>query len=422
MSAIATATSSLAFLEQFSGFTPIQHAARESAVDALAKLDFPTIKAEAWKYTRVGKLVKANYRIENSTNTIDLASYVLESADAIRLVFVNGFYRADLSKVEELPAGLTIEELSENNAGVGTLSLHQEEVFSALNTALTTGGASIHVASKAIIDTPIHLINLTDGANVFAQPRLVVKAEASSKVQLIQSFHSTANADQTFTNNLTEIYVSENADVTLEKIQYEGTTSSQISTEQVYQCRDSRFHIDTLTLNGALVRNNLNIVVDGEHCETNLNGLYLPKGKQHIDNHTMVDHKVAHCESNEMYKGIIDDQGAAVFNGKVFVRPDAQKINAFQNNANILMSTEGTINSKPELEIYADDVKCSHGSTTGQFDEEAVFYLRARGIGEKSARRMLVSAFAGEVLDEIKIEAVREKVDALLAERFNWNF
>lgn len=216
--------------------------------------------------------------------------------------------------------------------------------------------------------------------------------------------------------------VEANAHLTINKIQYESEANYQIATEQVKQEKDSTFTINTITLNGELVRNNLNIDVLGQNCNTHLNGAYLTKGKQHVDNHTTVDHTVANCESNELYKGVMDDDSTAVFNGKVFVRKDAQKINAFQSNGNVLLSGNATVNSKPELEIYADDVKCSHGSTTGQLDEDAVFYLRARGLSEKNARKLLVSAFIADVLDTIESEEVRAHIDNMLLERFGWEF
>ena len=195
-----------------------------------------------------------------------------------------------------------------------------------------------------------------------------------------------------------------------------------MATEQIAQAKDSTFTINTLTLNGTLVRNNLNIEVNGVNCNTHLNGAYLLKENQHVDNHTMVDHKAPHCESNELYKGVIDDKATAVFNGKVFVRKDSQKINAFQSNGNVLLSDNATVNSKPELEIYADDVKCSHGSTTGQLDEEAVFYLRARGISERSARHLMVSAFIVDVLEKIENQQVLDFTHKILKDRFGWDF
>jgi Fe-S cluster assembly protein SufD len=219
---------------------------------------------------------------------------------------------------------------------------------------------------------------------------------------------------------VTEISIAQNAYLTIDKLQEENDSCFQIATEQVQQAKDSNFTINTITLNGGLVRNNLNIFVNGQNCETHLNGAYILKDNQHVDNHTVVDHKVAHCESNELYKGVIDGKATAVFNGKVYVRKDAQKINAFQSNGNVLLSDDASVNSKPELEIYADDVKCSHGSTTGQLDEDAVFYLRARGIGEKAARQLMVGAFVGEVFEKIGSEAVRRRIDTILTERFGW--
>ena len=208
----------------------------------------------------------------------------------------------------------------------------------------------------------------------------------------------------------------------VDKIQAEGTGDFHIGTEQVIQERDSTFTLTTSTFSGAIVRNNVHVQVIGENAETNLFGTYLLNDKQVVDNHTTVDHKVAHCLSNELYKGVIDDKATAVFNGKVFVRKDAQKINAFQSNANVLMSDDATVNSKPELEIYADDVKCSHGSTTGQLDEEAVFYLRARGISEKSARNLVVSAFVNDALEKTENEEILAYIYSLVKERFGWEF
>jgi Fe-S cluster assembly protein SufD len=207
----------------------------------------------------------------------------------------------------------------------------------------------------------------------------------------------------------------------LDKLQYENETCYHISSEQIDQDANSTVTVNTVTLNGRLVRNNLNFVVNGQNATSNLNGAYILKANQHVDNHTVVDHKVANCNSNELYKGVMDEKSTGVFNGKVFVRQDAQKINAFQSNGNILLSDDATINSKPELEIYADDVKCSHGSTTGQLDNDAVFYLRARGLSEKSAKRLLVRAFIDEALEAISSEDFHAYVNRCLEERFDWS-
>ena len=308
-----------------------------------------------------------------------------------------------------------------NGRQVGTeqmnfMAFAKKTSFITLNAAYPTAGAFIHAAAKATASKPIHLVHVTTAENMLSQPHHLIVAERSSKLDVVMSSVNTGGSG--FVNAVTEVVVNENADVSMNKLQHEGAGMSQIATEEVLQKSDSRFAINTITLSGDLVRNNLNILVDGTNCETHLNGLYLPTGKEHVDNHSVVDHRLPHCESHELYKGILDGKSTGVFNGKVFVRQDAQKTNAFQSNANILMSDDATINSKPELEIYADDVKCSHGFTTGQFDEEALFYLRSRGISKANAQKLMMLAFAGDVVEKINLEPFREKVEALLSERF----
>ena len=269
-----------------------------------------------------------------------------------------------------------------------------------------------------MIDLPIQILHITEGEKTCATTRNIIIAEDNSQSNFIEAFHS-YNAENTLENSITEVFVGKNTHLHIDKIQVQNDTCYHISTEQVEQDKDSTFTINTVTLNGGLIRNNLNIDVIGENCTTNLNGIYQLKGQQHVDNHTKVDHIVPNCQSNELYKGIIDEKATAVFNGKVFVRRNAQKINAFQSNGNVLLSDDATVNSKPELEIYADDVKCSHGSTTGQLDEEAVFYLRARGLSEKSARKLIVGAFINDVIEKIENEEVVAYVQQKIEERFS---
>ena len=226
------------------------------------------------------------------------------------------------------------------------------------------------------------------------------------------------NGKENFINSVSEIVVGENAQLEYNKFQDKEEENYSISTEYVYQNANSHFTINTATYNGALVRNNLTIEVDAENCETNLSGLYLGKNTDHIDNHTIVDHKKPNCNSNEVYRGVLDDNATGVFNGKVFVRQHAQKTNAFQKNNNILLSDNAVINSKPELEIYADDVKCSHGSTTGQIDEEAVFYLQSRGVSRKSAINLMINAFAKDTLEKVSIDALHNYINSKIEERF----
>ncbi|MDG1331065.1 MAG: Fe-S cluster assembly protein SufD [Crocinitomicaceae bacterium] len=391
-----------------------------SAQNTLAKNQLPTTRMEAWKYTRVAKLGKTNYTSSEETVT-SIDSYRIAN-DATTFVFVNGHFSEELSS-DEIPAGVSISPLSACMEGeIGSTNLILEgEIFNALNTAFLTDGIMIDIEAKANVEKPIQIIHVLKGEANLSNFKTIINAGDFSKAAVIQGFFA-EDADRAFANVTSEISVGTNAFLTVDKVQYEAENTSHISTEQVSQGKDSTFTINTITLNGGLVRNNLNIEVNGENCETNLNGAYLLKGKQHVDNHSVVDHRVPNCNSNELYKGVIDDKATAVFNGKVFVRKDAQKINAFQSNGNVLMTDDASVNSKPELEIYADDVKCSHGSTTGQLDEEAVFYLRARGLSEKSARQLMVSAFIGDVLEKIENEDVLNFTHSLLKSRFGWDF
>lgn len=402
------------------GLTPtsLPIAGKSIAEGVVQSNALPTTRVEAWKYTRVAKLDKVPF--SNTETTIDTISSYQIDANAVTLVFVNGHFSEAHSSLADVD-GVSVKTLSnctaeELNASRLTI---EGEVFNAVNTAYLNDGVWISIDAKAQIEKPIQIIHVLKGNASLSNFRTIITAGKFSKASVLQGFFS-EDAEKAFTNNVTEVHVADNAHLTLEKMQYEDENCFHIGTEQVYQEQNSTFTINTLTLNGGLVRNNLNIVVDGENCTTNLNGAYLLKEKQHVDNHTTVDHRVPNCNSNELYKGVMDQKSTAVFNGKVFVRKDAQKINAFQSNGNVLLTDDASVNSKPELEIYADDVKCSHGSTTGQLDEEAVFYLRARGLSEKSARQLMVSAFVGEVLEQIENESFRSFTNQLLHERFGW--
>jgi len=390
----------------------------EQAHQTLENTPLPTTRVEAWKYTRLTKIDKVDFQNIPAAITTIAPYKIVDSA--CTFVFVNGHFSTELSS-REVPTGVTIELLSEIKEDLAPSTLKLEgEIFNATNTAHLTDGLRINITAKTVVETPIQIIHILKGDHVISNFKTIVKAEKFSKSSIVQGFFA-ESGDANFCNNVTEISVEDNAFLTIDKIQYESEQSFHINTEEVQQDKNSNFTINTFTLNGGIVRNNLHVNVNGQNCVTNLNGVYLLKNKQHVDNHSIVDHKVPNCESFELYKGVIDDNSTAVFNGKVFVRKDAQKINAFQSNGNVLLSDNATINSKPELEIYADDVKCSHGSTTGQLDEEAVFYLRARGLSEKSARHLMVSAFIGEVLEKVENEEVLEFIHAILKERFDFS-
>lgn len=405
---------------------------REKANEILETTEFPTTRIEAWKYTRVAKIKNGVFKTIDSrqkTKDLNISNFLIPNLEGSVIVFVNGIFAKELSKIEA-ESGLELVSLAENNifgVAVGQQIPLENEVFSAINTYYAQDGIGIRIAKKTELKQSIQVIFISTGENSYSGARNVISCEDFASAHIVLNYvtenagtSTPLNVQPNFTNCITEIHVGTNANLSIDKIQQEVDSSFNITSEFVNQEKDSTFTINTITLDGALVRNNLTIAVDGQNSETNLSGAYILKGKQHVDNHTVVDHKVAHCQSNELYKGVIDDQATAVFNGKVFVRKDAQKINAFQSNGNVLLSDNATVNSKPELEIYADDVKCSHGSTTGQLDEEAIFYLRARGISEKGARALMVSAFIGDVIEKIENESVQEYVYGKLEEKFGW--
>lgn len=397
---------------------------REKSFEILNETAFPTTKTEAWKYTRTTRISNGTFQlVKPEINSV--SDYLIEGLQGNVLVFVNGFYQAELSIIKDTK-GLLVSPLTKTsqewiNAHSNQQVQLEGEVFNALNTAFTTDGVSIEIAKNAIIEDPIQLIYVTTGTAVLSSVRNILVANENSDATVVMGYYG-EHADSNFTNVVTEIKVKQNASLSIHKIQHENNTNFHINTETVSQDRDSRFSLSTSTFSGAIVRNNVYVHVDGENAETNLYGLYLTDEKQLVDNHTVIDHKVPNCNSNELYKGVLDGQSTGVFNGKVFVREQAQKINAFQSNGNVLLSDNASMNSKPELEIYADDVKCSHGSTTGQIDEEAIFYLRARGISEKSAKSLMINGFVGEVVEQISNEIIREHITKLMAKKLGYSF
>jgi Fe-S cluster assembly protein SufD len=401
---------------------------REYAMESFYEQGIPNRKHEEYKYTPVDLILKGEFDFSTTKNCSDAQIEHLKFLKGAYVVIIeNGVFVEGLSNLQNLPKGLTLCSLVDavkSNSPVFEKHYAQyadvnADPFIALNTAMTKDGVFIHVAKNTIIEKPIHIIHIsTTVLNTIIHPRNLIIVDENAQAKIIESFETVDSTTKTFNNALTEIVINENAIVDHYKIQDENEWGYLMNTTQVIQKKQSVFSTHTFTLSGSLVRNNLTLVLDGEHIESHLNGLYLTTGNQVVDNHTLVDHRKPNCNSNELYKGIIDGKSTATFNGKIFVRKDAQKTNAFQSNKNILLSEAGTINTKPQLEIYADDVKCSHGTSTGKLDEDKIFYLRARGLSSESAKKLLMHAFASEVVDTIKIEPLREYVTGKIFKTF----
>ncbi len=405
---------------------------REKALESFNKLGFPTTRHEEWKYTNVNSIIANNLEFNHrqaasrvTSNLVD--QHRMAGSKARVLVFENGLFLEHLS--DQLPevTNFIISNIISSVSNqvmrkhLGNIAEFNDEAFVALNTAFAEDGLFIHLSPGTIVDFPVHFMhfNSTGSEQGVSSVRVLVVAEKNSKISLVQSFHSATEVKNGFANCVTEILVAEQAHVELVNAQLESELDSHINFTQVIQERNSTFDTVTITLGGALVRNNLHIKLNDENCTSHLFGLYIPHSNQLVDNHTLVDHAKPHCFSNELYKGILNGSSTGVFNGKVFVREDAQKTNAYQSNKNILLSDEAQLNTKPQLEIYADDVKCTHGATIGQMDEDALFYLRARGIGEQKAKALLNIAFASDVLNNIKIADLRQHLQMLAEHKLN---
>ncbi len=383
---------------------------------SLQELDFPTTQNEYWKYTRLGKISGQQFTLNAvSQPQLDFSDYLVSSN---YLVIENGAVRLDLSA---LHSSIKLNFFTGDTLSEKELTSAENDVFALLNLAYFKKGIELKF-DKTASETPIfQLIYLTNGERVLSNQRLNLIADNFVEAKMVIT-QIDLGGTACFTNFQLNAQIGENAHFTIHKIQHLGNQNLGITTENIVQEKNSTFKINTFTTSGLLVRNNINISVEGENCSTYMNGAIIGKGKQHVDNHTFVNHKVPHCYSNEDYKYVMDEQSTGVFNGRVVVQKDAQVINAYQNNGNILLSDDASIYSKPELEIYADDVKCSHGSTTGQLDEDALFYLQARGISKEKARKMLVSAFLSEQLSAIDHEEISRLIEGILKKDFGWDF
>jgi Fe-S cluster assembly protein SufD len=408
---------------------------RQTAFNAFTQLGIPTSRHEEWKYTRIAGLFNKEYQFPGSqkgtsVSTADIDLIRLPGHEnANELIFINGLFSFSLSIIRSAELiVLPLEVATKHNykdiitSNLGHSSKYLKDGINALNTAFVHGGAFIHVKKGQTVEHPVYIYNITDARseNIFSQPRSLVYISENAQIQLVETY-TTMGVSESFTNQVMEVVVEKEAIVEYYKIQNDVGHANQVSTTHIRQIGKSHTHAVVISLGGAIVRNNLNIILEAEHCEAHLYGLYFPTGKTHIDNHTLVDNVKPNCLSNELYKGIIQDSATAVFNGKIFVQPQAQKTNAYQSNKNILLSETASVNTKPQLEIFADDVKCSHGCTVGQLNDEALFYLESRGIPAKIASSLLVHAFAIDILEHIKPEPIRIYVDKLISERLEYN-
>jgi len=407
------------------------HLKRKEALSNFSKLDFPTTSNEEWKYTSIAPLLKYNFVPSYEKKEISkefIKSLLFDEMEHSLIVFINGRYSAESSLLLNLPEGVIVsciaDEIKKSNPILlkhfGKYADYDNHIFTALSTAYTDDGAFIYVPSGKIVEEPIHIIFITDSGNekILTQPRNLFIAEKNSQVTIIEHYVG-KEGEIYFTNAVTEIVAEENSVVDHIKLQEESKKAFHIARMEVDQERSSNFSSHLISTGADLTRNDFNAKFNDEGGECTLNGLYMIDGTQLFDAHTLMDHAKPHCNSHEHYKGILDDKSRGVFNGKIIVRQDAQKTNAFQENNSILLSDEALVNTKPQLEIFADDVKCSHGATIGQMDDDAKFYLKSRGIGEEASNSILLHAFASDVITSIKIESIRNYIEKIISDKFN---
>ena len=424
-------------------------AMRQKAITRFTALGFPTTRQEEWRFTNVAPIAERVFRLSvdggEGLRKEHLKPYRFATSDVLEIVFVNGRFAPQLSAVDDLSAGVSVRHL----AGIlshdpGRVAAHlarhadfESQPFAALNTAFLSDGAFIEIAPNAVIGPPVHIIFVSVSAGEVSHPRVLVLAGRNSQVRLVESYvglelgrsklrpygssgSGTEDGESnraSFTNAVTEIVLDDGAVVDHCRVQREAAADAfHISTTQLRLAHGSAFTSHAFTFGGAIVRNDVNVLLAGEGGDCTLNGLYLADGSRLVDIHTFIDHAQAHCGSHELYKGILDGRARAVFNGKILVRPDAQKTDAKQTNKTLLLSDDAQINTKPQLEIFANDVKCTHGATVGQLSADALFYVQSRGIDRRAAMQMLIRAFAADITGRVKIHPLREHLDRVLLE------
>ncbi|OGU52412.1 MAG: Fe-S cluster assembly protein SufD [Ignavibacteria bacterium GWC2_35_8] len=408
------------------------HELRRSAISKFSELQFPTTRDEEWKYTNISPLLKHDFvPVQKSAEDyeFEVNHFLFDKMEHSLIVFINGMYSSGLSKIKDLPKGVVVKSLSEAikednpivKRHLGQYADFKNHIFTSLSAAFVQDGAFIYIPDGKVVEDPIHILFLTisDNQKILVQPRNLFVAGKNSQFTIIEHFASTSDEDIYFTNSVTEIVTEENAFVDHLKVQEESKKAFHIGRMDVHQERNSNFVSHLISFGAAISRNDFNSRFNDDGGESMLNGLFLIEGTQLFDAHTLIDHAKPHCNSHEHYKGILMGSSRGVFNGKVIVRKNAQKTNAFQENNNIILSDDALVNTKPQLEIFADDVKCSHGATIGQLDNDAMFYLKTRGIGVDRAKAILIHAFASDVVRYIKVNAVREYIESILKKKFH---
>ena len=408
------------------------HEVRSKALQNFEELGFPTKKLEAWKYTSLNSVLKQDYSIfPNKDVAIELADvkkYFIHDIDTYKVVFIDGKYSSFLSETthDKIDVCLMSAALNKDKykAVIDTYfnKVAKEDNLTSLNTAFASEGAYIHIPKNTEVQKPIQIINFTTGseAATMLQPRNLIVVEENSHVQIIER-HQSLTSNAVLTNSVTEIFADKRAFVDYYKIQNDDNNASLVDNTFAEQQSNSVVSVHTFSFGGNITRNNLNFYQKGEYIDSILKGITIIEGKQHVDHHTLVHHIEPNCESHQDYKGIYDARSTGVFNGKVIVEKEAQKTNAYQQNNNVLISDKATINAKPQLEIFADDVKCSHGCTIGQLDEDALFYMQQRGIPKKEGKALLMYAFANTVLESVKIPEVKQRITKIIANKLGVN-
>ena len=400
---------------------------RRGAIARFEQVGFPSARDEKWRHTNFAPLARTAFRLADGADAraaADLATrYAFAAGAAAELVFVNGTYSEELSNVGGLPRGVSVTSLAAAlDSGPQLLERHlgrhadvADSPFAALNTGFIADGAVVHLPRGAVVEGPIHLLFVSTGADqpAVSHPRVLVVAEDNAEASVVETY--AGDEGTYFTNAVTEIVAGAGANIDHNKLQQEGRGAFHVSTTQVRLARDARLVSHNTTLGGRLTRNDVNVTLAGQAADATLNGLVIIDGQQHVDNHTLLDHAEPNCPSHELYKHVLGGRATGVFKGKILVRQPAQKTDSKQTSKTLLLSDDAFMNSQPALEIYADDVKCTHGSTTGPVDDSMVFYIRSRGVSLDAARHLLTYAFAADVTRRIKVEPVRRRIEDFMA-------